>query len=64
MNKILAVITTMFVGVGVALLLGFPVMWLWNWLMPKLFNVVTINFWEALGINMLTGFLFKPSMRK
>jgi len=32
---------------------------LWNWLMPHIFGLPMINFWEALGINLLAMFLFK-----
>lgn len=45
----------------VALLCALPTMWLWNWLMPVLFGLVKIGFWQALGINLLTGVLFKSS---
>ena len=34
------------------------VMLLWNWLMPLLFGLVTINFWQALGIFILARILF------
>lgn len=44
-----------------ALLMALPVMWLWNWLMPKIFGLITINFWEALGLCLLTSALFKGS---
>lgn len=42
-----------------ALILALPVMWLWNWLMPMLFNLPTLTWVEALGLNLLCGFLFK-----
>lgn len=42
----------------VALITAFPIMWLWNWLMPTIFGLVTINFWQALGLSLLSGFLF------
>ena len=44
-----------------AILLAFPTMWLWNWLMPTIFGLIKINFWKALGLNMLTGILFRTS---
>ena len=44
-----------------AAVIAFPTMWLWNWLMPDLFGLKTIDFWQALGLNLLTGFLFKSS---
>lgn len=57
----LVVVLGLGVVVGSSLLLAFPAMWLWNWLMPHLFGLITIDFWEALGINMLTGILFKST---
>jgi len=39
-----------------------PTMWLWNWLMPYLFNLPTITFWQALGLNALSTILFKPTI--
>lgn len=39
-----------------------PTMWLWNWLMPDLFNLPTITFWQALGLNALSTILFKPTI--
>ena len=44
-----------------ALLFAFPTKWLWNWLMPYLFALKTITIWQALGLNILCGFLFKGS---
>ena len=47
--------------VGMALLFALPVMWLWNWLMPEIFGLVEITFWQGLGLIMLSGFLFNRS---
>ena len=46
------------------IILGFPTMWLWNWLMPKIFILPKIDFWEALGVNLLCGILFKDNSIK
>ena len=61
-----AKIVTMFLLVAVAvafisLLLGFPVMWLWNWLMPTIFGLKTITFWQAVGLMFLSSLLFKST---
>lgn len=56
--KILGVVALI---AGLALLMAYPTMLLWNWLMPDIFGLVEIGFWQALGINALTGILFKPS---
>lgn len=44
-----------------ALVLGLPLMVLWNWLMPTLFGLTKITFWQAIGLNILTGILFGRS---
>ena len=37
---------------------GFVVMSLWNWLMPSLFGLHGINFWQGIGILVLSKILF------
>jgi hypothetical protein len=39
-------------------LFSFVVMSLWNWLMPTLFGWRLINFWQAMGILVLSKILF------
>jgi len=34
------------------------VMGLWNWLMPAIFSVRTITYWQALGVMLLSWILF------
>jgi hypothetical protein len=41
-----------------AFLFGYVVMLLWNWLMPDLFGLKTIVFWQAVGIIILAKLLF------
>ena len=49
----------------VAILLGLPLMLLWNWIMPDLFRLPYITFWQAVGLNILAGILFnKTSIKK
>lgn len=52
-------------GVGIALLLiaafllmGFLVMHLWNWLLPELFQIPTIDMYQAFGLVILSKLLF------
>ena len=40
------------------LAVGFGVMYLWNWLMPALFGLTTIGYWQALGLCVLGRVLF------
>jgi len=37
---------------------GFVVQWLWNWLMPSLFGLRLIGYWQAVGILVLSKILF------
>ncbi len=54
-----------FIGmvVVIAVIAAFPVMWLWNWLMPDIFNLIEINFWQALGLALLSTILFKSTSK-
>jgi hypothetical protein len=39
-------------------LFSFVVMWLWNRLMPALFGLHVLDFWQALGLLILSKILF------
>jgi len=41
-----------------AFLFGAVVMWLWNWLMPVIFHLGMITYWQAVGIAVLARLLF------
>ncbi len=43
---------------ALALLFGYVVMLLWNWLMPAIFGLGIITFWQAVGIVVLAKLLF------
>lgn len=34
-------------------------MWLWNWLMPVIFKLPAITFWQSAGLLLLSHILFK-----
>jgi len=42
-----------------AFLFGLIVMALWNWLMPGIFGIRAISYWEAWGLVLLAHILFK-----
>ena len=44
------------------MLMGYPIMLLWNWLMPNIFGLHEIGFWQAVGLNTLCTLLFKPTV--
>ena len=47
------IITVILVIALVAVLMAFPVMWLWNWLMPEIFGLTTLTYWQAIGVFIL-----------
>jgi hypothetical protein len=48
-----------FLGIGLLFLFGFVVMLLWNWLMPEIFGLKRIGYWQAWGLLALSSILFK-----
>jgi len=45
-----------------ALILAIPTMLLWNALLPHLFGTPQITLYEAIGVNILSGILFKSNV--
>jgi len=46
-------------GIGLAFLFGWVVMLLWNWLMPEIFGLKRVTYWQAWGLLILSCILFK-----
>lgn len=46
-----------------SMLFAFPVMWLWNWIIPGLLggSIGTLTWGKAWGLMVLCGFLFKST---
>lgn len=61
-GKILGAFILLYITLAiVGIIIGFPLMWLWNWLMPELFGLKTITFWQAVGLYLLAGLLIRGS---
>ena len=56
---ILMILGGLCIGIVMAFVFGWIVMLLWNWLMPSIFGVGTITFWQAWGLVVLAHLLFK-----
>lgn len=48
----------------VSLILGLPLMILWNWLVPTIFGLTKISFFQAVGLNFLCSIMFKSQDSK
>ena len=55
---VLLCITLVFGGI----LFSLPFMWLWNWLMPLIFHLPKVTFFQSWGLILLSGILFKSSV--
>ena len=60
-DTIETVLAALLILVVVTAILGFPLMLLWNWLIPTIFGLPYITFWQALGLNILSTILFKST---
>jgi len=60
-NGVLLVIGLILLAI---ILIGGPLMILWNWLMPSIFGLPEIGFWQACGLQLLAILLFKSSSFK
>lgn len=60
--KIAISVAAVFVGMFIGILIGaWPFMLLWNWLMPVIFGLAKLTFWQSAGLLLLCGFLFKST---
>lgn len=45
-------------AIAFIMLFGYITMRLWNWLMPEIFGLIIIDYWQALGIIILAKIFF------
>ena len=57
------ILTPIIIGAGAimitAVIFALPTLLLWNWVMPDILGLPYIQFWQALGVNLLSGVLFR-----
>ena len=64
MNVFNAIVGVIALIVAFSLLFAVPVMLLWDWLMPELFGLKEITLFQACGLSVLSGLLFKSNTSK
>ena len=57
-TKIVKGIAIALIFIVLFLLANYVLMRLWNWLMPDLFGLTTVDYWQALGIFVLAKLIF------
>jgi len=65
MEKVALMTVGMMIAIVGAIIFGLlyalPVWLLWNGLMPVVFGLPSLTFWQALALSLLCSFLFKSS---
>ena len=56
--KVLKVIGFILLGAAACFLFGLVIMLLWNWLMPMIFGLTTLTYWQSVGVLALASLLF------
>ena len=62
MNLLTAIIKAVGLLLFVEALISLPVMLLWDWLMPTIFGLPEITWFQAWGLLFLCGLLFKSNI--
>jgi len=61
LETIFAGVIVLLVILGIAIVMAVPTYFLWNWLIPNIFQLPEITLGQALGLNLLSSILFKSS---
>ena len=61
-QKIENILTIIGILILACLLFGLPLQILWNTLMPELFSLPYISFWQACGLQLMADLLFKSNI--
>jgi hypothetical protein len=61
-QKIENILTVVGILILACLLFGLPLQILWNLLMPELFRLPYITFWQACGLQLMAALLFKSNI--
>lgn len=57
-DSVKLILSSFGIALVVILILGLPTMLLWNWIMPEIFGLKEIGFWQAIGIQLLAYLIF------
>jgi hypothetical protein len=60
------VLEAILLGIGLfllaAIIMGFPTMVLWNYVIPDVFGLTPITLYQAIALNFLSSILFKANV--
>lgn len=62
-EELLKAVLTLLMSIPLSLLINFPVMWLWNWIVPTIFHLPSLTYWQMYGLTILVS-LFTSYFRR
>ena len=60
-EKFAYILVVLFFGAVFFVAIGISEMWLWNWLMPFIFGLPKLSFWQTIGLDALIFLFFYQS---
>ncbi len=61
LKAVVGVVAVIGMFIVIAGILALPVMWMWDYVMPDVFGLPEVTFWQALWGTLLARFLFTDS---
>lgn len=61
-DKLNLIIGLLLIGLTSLIVMGAPLMYAWNWIVPSIFGLRYITFWEAIGLNILSHLIFGQTL--
>lgn len=62
MKDFLTALLALLLSILASLIVALPIMLLWNWLVPMIFGLTTINFIQSAGLFLLVSLIFKSGL--
>lgn len=60
-SLLFATVVALLLVAVIGLVMAIPLMLLWNWLMPDIFQLPQISIFQAFGLAILSGILFRSN---
>lgn len=62
LETVMSILVIMIIYIFLGFVFGLVMMWLWNWLMPVIFGLPAIGYWQGFGLYLLSGLFFRTGV--
>ena len=59
MEAVVKIVLATIMAILLHFIMALPIMLLWNCLVPTIFGLIEISYWQALGLSVLCNLLFR-----